>query len=83
MADAAVEYYGRKYGEDVQGAFVHIVRELGELARALERDQPDLAVHEITEIAALMRYLAARYDFDLAESIDALYTKKLAKLEAP
>lgn len=80
MSDVAVEYYGRKYGEDVRGAFVHTVRELGELARALEQDQRDLAVIEITEIAALMHYLASRYDIDLEENIESLYARKLAKL---
>lgn len=81
MADVAVEYYEAKYGDDIQRAFVHVVRELGELARAVEREQPDLAKHEITELAALMRYLAVRYDFSLEESVASLYGKKLEKLK--
>ncbi len=81
MIDTAVEYYDRKYGNDLKGAFIHTVRELGELARAMERDQSELAAHEITEIAALMKFLAVRYDFDLEEKMASLYTKKLEKLE--
>ncbi|MEE9601522.1 MAG: hypothetical protein V3W22_07490 [Thermoplasmata archaeon] len=81
MIDAAVEYYDRKYGNDLKGAFIQTVRELGELARAVERDQSELAAHEITEIAALMKFLAVRYDFDLEEKMASLYAKKLEKLE--
>ncbi len=81
MIDAAVQYYDRKYGNDLKGAFIHTVRELGELARAVERDQSELAAHEITEIAALMKFLAVRYDFDLEEKMASLYAKKLEKLE--
>ncbi len=46
----------------------------------LERDQPDLAVMEITEIAALMDFLASRSRFDLAEKVTELCTKKVEKL---
>ncbi len=81
MIDAAVEYYDRKYGNDLKGAFIHTVRELGELARAVERDQSELAAHEITEIAELMKFLAVRYDFDLEEKMASPYAKKLEKLE--
>ncbi len=81
MSDVAVDYYGHKFGEDIRGAFIHAARELGELARAVERDQRELAIHEITELAALMRYFAARYEFDLEASVADLYTKKLRKLQ--
>lgn len=81
MADVAVEYYQRKYGDDLRGAFIHIVREVGELARAVEREQPELAAHEITEVAALMRFLATHYGFDLDAHVEELYAKKLEKLE--
>ncbi len=82
MVVEAVEYYRRIFGENVQGAFVHVVRELGELARAVERDQGELAIHEITEIAALMGFLASLYGFDLEAGISDLYSKKLRKLES-
>lgn len=78
----AVEYYRRVFGDDLKGAFVHVVRELGELARAVERDQKELAVHEVTELAALMAFLASLYEFDLEASVDDLYSKKLRKLES-
>jgi hypothetical protein len=81
MSDAALEYYRIKYGEDVRAAFVHIVSELGDLARAIERDRPDKVVVEVTEIAALMHHLAEVYDFDLGKSIADLYGPKLKALK--
>ena len=81
MSEAALEYYRIKYGGDVRAAFVHIVAELGDLARALERDKPDKVVVEVTEIAALMHHLAEAYDFDLGESIAEFYGKKLEALK--
>ncbi len=81
MTDSALEYYSIKYGGDVRAAFVHIVAELGDLARAIERDKPEMAAVEITELAALMRHLAAVYDFDLEATITELYGRKLAKLK--
>lgn len=80
--DVELEYYNRKYGDDRKTAFVHLVYELGELARALEQDQPEIATHEITEIAAITRFLAHTYDFKLEEGVENLYTRKLAKLKA-
>jgi hypothetical protein len=80
MTDAALEYYSIKYGGDVQAAFVHTVAELGDLARAIERDKAEMAVVEITEIAALMRHLASVYDFDLENSMAEIYGRKLTKL---
>lgn len=81
MSDSALEYYRIKYGGDARAAFVHTVAELGDLARAIERDKPEMAVVEITEVAALMRHLAAEYDFDLEKSIEEIYGRKLKKLK--
>ncbi len=81
MSDAAVDYYRRKFGDDLEAAFIHVVREVGELARAVEREQKELAAHEITELAALMRFLASHYGFDLEGSVADLYNKKLQKME--
>ncbi len=36
-----------------------------------------MAKMEITEIAGLMQYLASEYGFDLAVSLQELYTRKL------
>lgn len=82
LTDSALEYYRIKYGGNAQAAFVHVVAELGDLARAIERDKPEMAVVEITELAALMRHLAAVYDFDLEISMAEIYGRKLSKLKS-
>lgn len=77
MSKLASEYYGRKFGGDVVKTYVHIVREIGELARALETNNQDLAKLEITETAALLYFLAEKFGFDLNQNIENVYKKKL------
>ena len=81
MTDSALEYYRIKYEGDVRAAFVHTVAELGDLARAIERDKPEKVIVEVTEIAALMHHLAEVYDFDLTERIEEFYSRKLKALK--
>jgi len=78
MSSDAVEYYNKKFGEDKSSAFIHLVREIGEIAFAIERDNNEHAKIEITESAALLYYLATKYNLDLDANMKALYTKKLA-----
>lgn len=81
MSNTAIEYYTRKFGDDKSGAFIHLVREIGEIAFALEKNNVELAKMEIIESAALLYYLASKYDVDLDMSIETLYLKKLAALK--
>ena len=82
MSKIATEYYGRKFGNDIVKTYVHVVREIGELARALETNNLDLAKLEITETAALLYFLAEKYGFDLNQNIEAVYKKKLESQKA-
>ncbi len=77
----AIEYYNRKFGDDKIAAFIHLVREIGEIAFALERSNMDHAKLEITESAALLFYLASKYGLDLDANIESVYTKKLEMLK--
>jgi NTP pyrophosphatase (non-canonical NTP hydrolase) len=77
MSSIAIEYYNRKFGDDKAAAFIHLVREIGEIAFAMERSNPEHAKLELTESAALLYYLASKYELDLDENIKSLYTKKL------
>lgn len=77
MSSIAVEYYNRKFGEDRSAAFIHLVREIGEIAFAMEKNNVEHAKMEITESAALLHYLATKYDLDLEANIKAVYSKKL------
>ncbi|MEE9181434.1 MAG: hypothetical protein V3U33_02530 [candidate division NC10 bacterium] len=83
MTSVAVEFYERKFQEDVMGAFLHRVREVGSSPAPSSKTSRPLAVLEITEIVALMEFLASRFGFDLAESVTELYTKKQQKLTQP
>jgi NTP pyrophosphatase (non-canonical NTP hydrolase) len=77
----AVEYYNRKFGDDKSAAFIHLVREIGEIAFALEKNNIEHAKLELTESTALLYYLASKYELDLDANIESLYTKKLEMLK--
>jgi hypothetical protein len=81
MSNTAVEYYNRKFGEDKSAAFIHLVREIGEIAFAMEKNNVEHAKLEITESAALLYFLASKYGLDLDMSMETLYYKKLAALK--
>ncbi|HJU34894.1 MAG TPA: hypothetical protein VJ695_07215 [Nitrososphaera sp.] len=81
MSLIAIEYYNRKFGDDRAAAFVHLVREIGEIAFALEKNNPEHAKVELTESTALLYYLASKYGLDLEANIKSLYTKKLEMLD--
>lgn len=77
----AVEYYGKKFGENAQAAFIHLVREIGEIAFAMEKDNVEHAKLEITESVALLHFLASKYGLDLDANMQAVYSKKLEQLK--
>lgn len=81
MSSIAVEYYNRKFGDDRSAAFIHLVREIGEIAFAMEKNNIDHAKMEITESAALLYYLATKYSLDLDANIKTVYSKKLEMLK--
>jgi NTP pyrophosphatase (non-canonical NTP hydrolase) len=77
----AVEYYNRKFGDDKAAAFIHLVREIGEIAFAMEKNNSEHAKLELTESTALLYYLASKYELDLDTNIESVYTKKLETLK--
>ena len=77
----AIEYYKAKFGDNSQAAFVHLVREIGEIAFAIEKQNSEHAKLEITESIALLHYLASRYDLDVFANIQALYSRKMESLK--
>jgi NTP pyrophosphatase (non-canonical NTP hydrolase) len=74
----AVEYYNRKFGDNTQAAFIHLVREIGEIAFAMEKSNAEHAKLEITESVALLHYLASKYSLDVNANIETVYSKKMA-----
>lgn len=81
MSSIAIEYYNRKFGEDRSAAFIHLVREIGEIAFAMEKNNAEHAKMEITESAALLYYLATKYNLDIDSNIKTVYSKKLEMLK--
>jgi NTP pyrophosphatase (non-canonical NTP hydrolase) len=77
----AVEYYNKKFGDDKAAAFIHLVREIGEIAFAMEKNNTEHAKLELTESTALLYYLASKYEMDLDANIESVYTKKLEMLK--
>ena len=82
MSATAVEYYNIKFGDNAQAAFIHLVREIGEIAFAMEKQNAEHAKLEITESIALLHYLASKYSLDVPAYMQALYSKKLEALKA-
>ena len=76
----AVEYYNKKFGENAQAAFIHLVREIGEIAFAMEKNNAEHAKLEITESVALLHFLASKYNLDISANMQVIYTKKLEQL---
>jgi NTP pyrophosphatase (non-canonical NTP hydrolase) len=82
MSSIAVEYYNKKFGDDRSAAFVHLVREIGEIAFAIEKSNIEHAKVEITESVALLYYLASKYGLDLDANVKAIYSKKLEMIKS-
>jgi NTP pyrophosphatase (non-canonical NTP hydrolase) len=82
MSSIAVEYYNKKFGDDRSAAFIHLVREIGEIAFAMEKGNIEHAKMEITESAALLYHLASKYSLDLDSNMKTVYSKKLDMLKS-
>jgi len=76
----AVDYYKKKYGNDISKATIHLTKELGEFAGAVEKNNNELASYELVEIAGLCYFLASVYGFDMNKKLEEVYTKKLEKV---
>jgi NTP pyrophosphatase (non-canonical NTP hydrolase) len=81
MSSIAVEYYDKKFGDNAPAAFIHLVREIGEIAFAMEKSNVEHAKLEITESVALLHFLASKYSLDVEANIQAVYSKKLEALK--
>lgn len=82
MSSIAVEYYGKKFGDNSSAAFIHLVREIGEIAFAMEKNNVEHAKLEITESVALLHFLASKYGLDIDANMQTVYSKKLDSLQS-
>ena len=77
----AVEYYNKKYGDDIPKAFIHLIREIGQIAYAIETSNNSVATAKITEASALLRFFASKYEIDIESKIEEMYSKKISMLD--
>ena len=80
MGSVVIDYYNKRFGDNLSAAFIHLVREIGEIALAMEKNNSNHLKLKITEAAALLEYIASRYDLDVQANIQSLYSYKLSKL---
>ena len=80
MDSVVLDYYNKRFGGNLDAVFIHLVREIGEIALAMERNNSNHLRLKITEASALLKYLASRYDLDVEANIQSLYSDKLDKL---
>ena len=76
-----VEYYNKKYGDDINKAFIHLIREIGQIAYAIEKSNNLVAAAKITEASALLRFFASKYEIDIESKIEDMYSKKISMLD--
>jgi NTP pyrophosphatase (non-canonical NTP hydrolase) len=80
MDSVVLDYYNKRFGENLDAVFIHLIREIGEIALAMEKNNPNHLRLKVTEASALLKYLASRYDLDVEANIRSLYSDKLDKL---
>jgi hypothetical protein len=76
-----IEYYSKRFGDNISAAFIHLIREIGEIAFAIEKNSTGIAQTKITEAIAIMYYIASKYNLDIDENIKSLYSKKLKSVK--
>jgi hypothetical protein len=67
-----IKYYKRKYGNDTSAAFIHLIREIGQVAFAIETKNAPALNAKLTEAAALLQFIAHSHGIDLESTLDEL-----------
>jgi hypothetical protein len=80
-ATLPVKYYTRKYGDDTSAAFIHLIREIGQVAFAMETKNAPVLEAKITEAVALLQFIAYSHKIDLESNTERMYSKKLSLSE--
>jgi hypothetical protein len=79
--EMSIKYYEIKYGDDVDHAFIHLIREIGQIAYALETKNEPVFAAKVTEATALLEFLAHKHNVNIESNIETMYSKKLAHIE--
>jgi hypothetical protein len=77
--ETPIKYYDLKYGDNVDSAFIHLVRETGQIAYALETQNKPVLAAKIIEAIALLRFLAYKHSVEIESNMENIYSKKLAQ----
>jgi hypothetical protein len=77
MSSLAIEYYNKRFGDNVSTAFIHLIREIGEIAFAIEKNNNGVAQVKMTEAVAILHYISSKYGFNIEDNMKSLYTKKI------
>jgi hypothetical protein len=77
----SIKYYTRKYGDDMSAAFIHLVREIGQIAFAIETKNAPVLEAKLTEATALLQFIAHSNKIDLESNTEMMYSKKLSLSE--
>jgi NTP pyrophosphatase (non-canonical NTP hydrolase) len=77
-ASLPIKYYTTKYGDDTSAAFIHLVREIGQVAFAIETKNAPVLEAKLTEAVALLRFIAHSHKIDLESNTEKMYSKKLS-----
>jgi hypothetical protein len=80
-ASLPIKYYTMKYGDDTSAAFIHLVREIGQIAFAMETKNAPVLKAKLTEAAALLQFIAHSQKIDLESNTEIMYSKKLSLIE--
>jgi hypothetical protein len=78
--ELAVKYYELKYGNDIDHAYIHLIREIGQIAYALETKNEPVFAAKVTEAIALLKFLAHKHNINIESNIETMYSKKLAHI---
>lgn len=80
--ELAARYYELKYGNSTDQAFIHLIREIGQIAYALETKNKSVLDAKVTEAIALLQFLARKYDINVESNIETMYSKKLSHINS-
>jgi hypothetical protein len=76
-----MDYYERRFAGKINNAFIHLVREMSEIALAIEKANSEHAKLKTTEAMALLQFIGSKYDLDLDTNMQMIYTKKMDSLK--
>jgi hypothetical protein len=80
-ASLPIKYYTRKYGNNTNAAFIHLIREIGQVAFAIEMKNAPVLEAKLTEAVALLHFIAHTHKINLESNTEIMYSKKLSVAE--